>query len=227
MTRETALLHIDACALAAQRDDAAFVRAGFMAIVSMRIISKVFWRSLDHEYRQYREHGVDGLSISFLFGHKRRALLELEEHASGLRRLARQEDADGLHEALCTLHGLRAIKGGFITQLTTGQLMCFDSVHCAQHGLDIRRFAQQWNRRDGAAQYRAFVRGLDTAQLWADWSVLTTSRDGMWAERVSLAHARFIDTGETGLSFFFNTDTDLEHTTRGHVGRGTARLAER
>ena len=207
MNQATARRHITRCAEAAQADEEAFFRACFMAVVSMQMMSKVFWRMLPAQYALYRAQGLPALGVPFRFGFKLRALQELLQATPALLELARTSKTGELHDTLCAMHGLRAIKSGLITQLTTGELMCFDSVHCRQHSLDIRAFAVRWNRKDGPAQYRDFVDSIDTAQMWADWTCLTGARDQMWADEISLAHPTFIETGHPQLPNFFGTVT--------------------
>lgn len=181
-----------ACAEAACMDAEGFFRASFMAVTSIRIHSTTFWRKLEAQYAVCLRDGVDALDREFRFGYKARCLKELLLEAPELVRLAKTGRADDLHEALCGIHGLHAVKAGFITQLTTEELMCFDAVHCSQFGFDQRRFEARWNRNNGPELYRAMTRKLDTIALWRDWCVITALRDRKDPLRVSHAHPLFL-----------------------------------
>lgn len=199
----TARVHIRACANYAQRNPEGFFRACFLAVTSIRLVSDVFWRKLEWQYEVYRQYGLRRLDKQYQFGYKLRTLQELEDLSPELCSLARTGNYVALHERLCGVHGLRAIKAGFITQLSTGRLMCFDSVHCNQRGIDIREFAARWQRKDGPARYRDFIGGLDTDKEWRDWCVITCNRDGLDAEIISESHAHFIGMGITLIPRFF------------------------
>ena len=198
-TYDDARRHIDRCNAAAHDSPEALFRAAFMTVGSIRLLSNVFWRRLDHEWAAFERGGTDALSPQFRFSYKKRCLDDLWDQREALHSLVKFGDHALLHDTLCAMHGLRAIKAGLVTKMATGRLVCFESVHCNLRGMDIREFSARWNRKNGPAQYRTYVAGFDPVAFWRDWCLVTAARDNMDARAISEAHANFVECGSTGL----------------------------
>ena len=85
--------------------------------------------------------------------------------------------------------GLGFTKAAFVSQMANGYLGCLDTVNIQRFGLNPRiRTVKKY-----LEAYK--TTGETSHEMWYNWCQSVAQRDGMQAEKLSEAHALFVENG--------------------------------
>ena len=189
--------HIARCVAASRSSEEAFFRAGFLALTSIQVPSKVYWtKILAPCYSAYAE--TRSITAARKINRASTQFCKFDFQRKGLKALRRSVpefmsmDAETMHESLTTIPGLAPVKSGFVTQMARGKYGCYDTVNRKLYG-DRKK---TWK----PSEYREFISNFDCISLWQKWCMHVAARDGFDPGLLSESHATFVEDGVVVLS---------------------------
>lgn len=195
--------HIARANEAARNCPDAFGRAVWLAQASARVRSERFWPHVSAAFKQFTQ----GIRHPKLGGKVRREFFSLSAKWEGIcynwnNRADLQRAVFSAPDPVSALSALvdgskwlSTVKGGFVLQLTIGDLGCIDSVNKRLYGLDTVTTSPT-----KYAQLCADLGG--SVALWAQWCNAVALERNADPVAISKAHADFIETGEAAPVLF-------------------------
>lgn len=188
--------HIKLCNISASKSPENLFRVIFLAISSIRISSNRFWINiLPNAYNYYKEFGMEQASELL------QNSLSMNMKSNGIQfsdynkikiyeNYLNMSAMDFYYYLVDAVPGLGPTKAAFVVQMAYGELGCIDSVNINRLNIKNRILSSPKKYID-----LFYEIGETPEQMWAEWCRTVAERDGMNAEQLSMAHARFIEFG--------------------------------
>lgn len=196
--------HIRRTVEASNFSEEAMFRVFMLAIGSMRIHSKRYWKDLAVPTYKMLAATDDWNAVNSAFpgfislANKRRALEYADKHRRSLYAKMQSLNANDWHDYLVkNVPGLGVVKAGFIVQMTKGKLGCVDSVN-------MKRLGIEGKMTQSPVVYRRMLDeiGETSERMWHTWCQTVADRedwDPIWLSR---AHVDFVEHGDFNIMHF-------------------------